>query len=98
MTDHSVKSSSWKEGKGDIIKELIEACREGGVYFGIYVSIIDKHFESAGLDKYTEYGEYYLAQLRELSTRYGPIDEYCFDGYKADKLKSVMPKFSTGYF
>jgi len=85
-TDHCVKSSPWKDGKGDIIKELGEACREGGVYFGIYVSIIDKHFESAGSDKYNDYGEYYLAQLRELSTKYGPIDEYWFDGYKADGL------------
>ena len=85
-TDHCVKSSPWKDGKGDIIKELIEACREGGVYFGIYVSIIDKHFESAGSGKYNEYGEYYLAQLRELSTLYGPIDEYWFDGYQADGL------------
>jgi alpha-L-fucosidase len=93
-TDHCVRSSPWKDGKGDIIKELIEGCRESGVYFGIYVSIIDKHFESAGSDKYTEYGDYYLAQLRELSTKYGPLDEYWFDGYKADELKMDYSKIA----
>jgi alpha-L-fucosidase len=93
-TSHSVKSSLWKEGKGDIIKELIEACREGGVYFGIYVSIIDKHFEHAGSDNYAEYETYYYEQLKELSTKYGPIDEYWFDGYKADNLKMDYKKIA----
>jgi len=93
-TNHSVKSSLWKEGKGDVIKELIEACREGGVYFGIYVSIIDKHFEHAGSDNYADYGTYYYEQLKELSTKYGPIDEYWFDGYKADELKMDYEKIA----
>jgi alpha-L-fucosidase len=86
-TNHSVRSSPWKDGQGDIIKELAEACREGGVYFGIYVSIIDKHFENTGSVNHTDYGTYYYEQLKELSTNYGPIDEYWFDGYKADDLK-----------
>ena len=93
-TEHSVGSSLWKEGKGDIIRELMEACREGGVYFGIYVSIIDKHFESAGSDKYADYGTYYYEQLKELSTRYGPIDEYWFDGYQADGLNMDYKKIA----
>ena len=49
-TDHSVASSLWRNGKGDIIKDLIEACRQGDVYFGIYVSILDKHYELGGSD------------------------------------------------
>jgi len=93
-TRHSLKSSLWKEGQGDIIKELAEACQEGGVYFGIYVSIIDKHFEYAGSDKYPDYGTYYYEQLKELSTKYGPIDEYWFDGYKADELKMDYKKIA----
>ena len=72
----------------------MEACREGGVYFGIYVSIIDKHFESAGSDKYPDYGTYYYEQLKELSTNYGPIDEYWFDGYQADELKMNYKKIA----
>ncbi len=93
-TDHCVKSSLWKDGKGDIVGELIEACRKGGVYFGIYVSIIDKHFEHAGSDKHANYGEYYYDQLKELSTKYGPVNEYWFDGYKADKLKLDYEKIT----
>jgi alpha-L-fucosidase len=93
-SDHSVRSSPWKNGKGDIIRELMKACREGGVYFGIYVSIIDKHFESAGSDKYPDYGTYYYEQLKELSTNYGPIDEYWFDGYQADELKMDYKKIA----
>lgn len=93
-TSHSVKSSLWKEGKGDIIKELNEACHAAGVYFGIYVSIIDKHFEYAGSDSYADYGAYYYEQLKELSTKYGTIDEYWFDGYKADELKMDYKKIA----
>ncbi len=86
-TDHCVKSSPWKGGKGDIVRELAEACRRGGISFGIYVSIIDKHFEVAPSPKFDTYNDYYLAQLQELSTRYGPVDEYWFDGYKSKETK-----------
>ena len=91
-TDHSVKSSPWKDGQGDIVRELAEACRRGGVYFGLYVSIIDKHFEGAGSPKHAVYGDYYYDQIRELSTRYGPVDEYWFDGFNAAQLKMDYPK------
>ena len=94
-TDHCVKSSPWKNGQGDIIRELSEACREGGVYFGVYISIIDKHFEGAGSPVYDNYGEYYYAQLKELSTNYGVIDEYWFDGYKAKDLKMDYSKIAN---
>ena len=86
LSPHNVKSSPWKDGKGDIVRELAEACRNGGVYFGIYVSLIDKYYEQAHNGDYSEYGDYYYEQLKELSTRYGTIDEYWFDGYKADNL------------
>ena len=68
--------------------------REGGVYFGIYVSIIDKHFESAGSEKHADYASYYYDQLKELSTNYGPIDEYWFDGYQADELNMDYRKIA----
>lgn len=93
-SSHSVSTSPWKDGEGDIIKELAEACREAGIYFGIYVSIIDKHFENAGSDNHTDYGSYYYEQLKELSTNYGPIDEYWFDGYQADNLKMDYGKIA----
>lgn len=85
-TDHCVKSSPWKNGQGDIVRELGEACRQGGVYFGIYISIIDKHYEAVN-GGYDGYSDYYCKQLAELSTQYGPIDEYWFDGFSSDTLK-----------
>ena len=91
-TDHCVKSAAWKDGKGDVVRELAEACRKGGVYLGLYVSIIDKHFEGAGSPGHASYGDYYFDQLKELSTKYGTIDEYWFDGFNAANLKMDYPR------
>lgn len=93
-TMHSVSSSPWKDGKGDVVKELADACRKGGVYFGICMSIIDKHFENAGSPNHPDYASYYYDQIKELSTKYGRIDGFWFDGYNAKNLKSDYPKFS----
>lgn len=91
-TDFGVKTSPWKNGKGDVIKEVSDACRKSGIQFGLYVSIIDKHFEKFGSSLYKTYGDYYYAQLEELSKRYGKIDEYWFDGFNAANLKMDYPK------
>ncbi|MCU7552542.1 alpha-L-fucosidase [Chitinophagaceae bacterium LB-8] len=91
-TSHSVKASPWKNGKGDVVKEVADACRKANMQFGLYVSIIDKYFERNGATGYETYGDYYYAQVKELSTRYGKIDEYWFDGFNADKLKMDYPK------
>ena len=77
-TEHSVKSSPWKNGKGDIVKELSEACRKAGLKFGVYLSPWDRHEKSYGdSDKYNEY---FKNQLRELLTNYGDIFCVWFDG------------------
>jgi alpha-L-fucosidase len=86
-TDFCVKSSPWRDGKGDVVRDLIKACHEAGLSFGLYVSILDKHFEQFGAKKYKNYSDLYVEQIRELSTRYGPVEEYWFDGFKSDKLK-----------
>lgn len=91
-TDHNVASSPWKNGKGDVMMEVAKACRKAGIQFGIYASIIDKHFERFGSPVYKTYGDYYYAQIKELSTRYGKIDEYWFDGFNANNLKLDYPK------
>lgn len=93
-TDHSVKSSPWKDGKGDVVKDLAESCRKGGVYFGLYVSIRDNHFEAKGLEKTQTYNDYYFKQIKELSTRYGPVDEYWFDGFNSSALKIDYPRIA----
>lgn len=76
-TSHSMKSSPYKNGKGDIVKELSEACRRHGLKFGFYLSPWDRHSELYGTD---EYNDYYKAQLTELLTNYGEIFHVWFDG------------------
>lgn len=117
-TDHSVASSPWKNGEGDVIGELVESCREYDIRIGIYLSPADLYqIESEGgyygnnskftdrviprpiegkpfEDKRTftyrvdDYNEYFLNQLFELLTEYGPIHEVWFDG--------ANPKPGTG--
>ena len=77
-TDYSVKSTPWKNGNGDIVRECAEACRREGILFGIYLSPWDRH-EPCYANK-AAYDEFYLEQLKELLTGYGPLVELWFDG------------------
>lgn len=77
-TNHSVKKSPWKKGKGDIVKELTDACHEYGLKVGIYLSPWDRHEESYGDSP--EYNKFFINQLKELLTNYGTITEVWFDG------------------
>ncbi len=76
-TEHSVKNSPWKNGKGDVVKELAEACKEYDLKMGIYLSPWDRNHTDYGKP---EYLEYFKNQLRELLTNYGEIFEVWFDG------------------
>ena len=77
FTEHSVKNSPWKMGKGDLIRELSKACKEYGLKFGVYLSPWDRNHPSYGK---SEYITYFRNQLRELLTEYGEIFEVWFDG------------------
>ena len=77
-TDHSVKSSPWRDGKGDVVREVAEACRAEGLDFGTYLSPWDRHEPAYGDSP--KYNEHYLKQLTELMTNYGTISEVWFDG------------------
>lgn len=76
-TEHSVKNSPWKQGQGDVIQELREACDEYGLKLGIYLSPWDRNHKDYGKP---EYITYFRNQLRELLTNYGEIFEVWFDG------------------
>lgn len=76
-TDHSVKGSPYKNGKGDIVKEASDAARKFGLKFGVYLSPWDRNRADYGTPSYITY---YRNQLRELFTKYGPIFEMWFDG------------------
>ena len=76
-TEHSVKNSPWRDGKGDVVKEISQACRRQGLKFGVYLSPWDRHERTYGSDAYNTY---YRNQLRELLTNYGRITEVWWDG------------------
>ncbi len=76
-TRHSVKASAWKGGRGDVLRELADACREYDLKMGIYLSPWDRNHPDYGTPAYLGY---FRNQLRELLTNYGDIFEVWFDG------------------
>ena len=78
FTDYSVKNSPFRNGKGDVVKEVSDACKKYGIKFGVYLSPWDRHEKTYGTGK--EYNDYFVNQLTELSENYGDIFCFWFDG------------------
>jgi alpha-L-fucosidase len=78
LTNHTVASSPWRGGKGDVVRELAEACRASGLALGLYLSPWDRHERSYGDSP--AYNAFFRGQLTELLSHYGPIAEVWFDG------------------
>lgn len=76
-TEHSVKNSPWRNGKGDVVREISDACRRQGLKFGVYLSPWDRNHKDYARP---EYITYYRNQLRELLTQYGKVFTVWFDG------------------
>lgn len=77
-TSHSVASSPWKNGKGDVVRELRDACTKYGMKFGVYLSPWDRNASCYGNSP--EYNKFFIEQLTELLTNYGEVNEVWFDG------------------
>lgn len=92
-TDHSVASSPWRGGKGDVVRELVDAARAEGLKVGLYLSPWDRHEPTYGDED--AYNAFYMAQLRELLTGYGPIAEVWFDGAKGADAKDMDYDFDA---
>lgn len=90
-TEHSVKNSPYKNGKGDIVREVSEACKEFGLKFGIYLSPWDRNNSSYGKGK--EYDDYYVNQLTELLTEYGELYTIWLDGACGEGANGKIQKY-----
>jgi alpha-L-fucosidase len=85
-TTYSVKNSKWREGKGDVLRELSEACREYGLKFGVYISPWDRNHPLYGTPAYNRV---YKDQWREVLSSYGEVFEAWLDGANDQKKRMV---------
>lgn len=90
-TEHSVKNSPWKNGKGDVVRELADACHKYGMDLGIYLSPWDRNYPYYGDTK--KYNAYFEHQLTELLTNYGKVTEVWFDGANGEGPNGKIPTY-----
>jgi alpha-L-fucosidase len=100
---HTVRESKWKDGKGDVLKELSQACRESGLRFGVYLSPWDRNHPDYGTEKYNIV---FINMMKEIFQNYGPVWELWWDGangegpngkrqvYDWRKFESTVRQFS----
>ena len=91
LTEHSIKNSPWKSGKGDLLKDLSESCKKFDLDFGIYLSSSDRHNPLYGTG--AKYNEYFAQQLREVLSTYGEVCEIWFDGPYGEDLNDRRQEY-----
>ena len=88
VTDHSVESSSWRDGKGDVLKEYYESCKKYDMGMGVYLSPWDQNLPSYSVDVPPDYNDTYVKQIEEIFENYSdpehPIVEFWMDGACGD--------------
>ena len=91
QTDYSVKSSPWRQGKGDLVRMVSDAARQHGLRFGVYLSPWDRH--EPRYANSSEYDKYYLAELDELVQNYGDLVEFWLDGAGSEGHVYNFPRY-----
>ncbi len=101
-TDYSLKTSPWKQGRGDMLAELANACQDANLRLGVYLCPRDDT-QGAGdggralaLEKQGAYNDTYRQQLKEILTGYGPMFEMWFDGGNIVPINDLIDQFSPG--
>ncbi|MDR2036654.1 MAG: alpha-L-fucosidase [Bacteroidales bacterium] len=92
---HTVRESAWKEGKGDLLKELSEACKEYGLKFGVYLSPWDQNHPSYGTP---EYNQIFSNTLKEVLGNYGHVFEQWFDGACGEGPNGKLQEYDWDLF
>ena len=92
---HTVAQSAWMDGKGDVLKELSQACSESGIKFGVYISPWDRNDPAYGTDKYNDV---YCRTLESALGNYGPVFEYWFDGACGEGPNGKIQKYDWPLF
>lgn len=95
-TNHSVKYSAWRGGKGDVVREVKDACDKYGLKFGIYLSPWDRNASTYGDNE--AYNNFFRQQLKELLTWYGKIDEVWFDGANGEGPNGKKQVYDWGSY
>ena len=94
-SSHTVRESGWRNGEGDVLLELSQACSRGGVKFGVYISPWDRHDPTYGTPWYNET---FRRTLEHALTRYGEVFEQWFDGANGEGPRGKKQEYDWGLF
>ena len=94
-SNHTVRESRWQRGSGDVLRELSEACREGGLKFGVYVSPWDRNAPNYGT---AEYNQTFARTLKEVLGGYGEVFEQWFDGANGERPNGRKQEYDWALF